>query len=113
MPKKKKEDWKSYKDGKHCDRGRHTRECARYREEFREKNGYLFCELCLVNINGTPRFETHHIVYASEAPKHEYLHDNRNLILLCTNCHRWLHTKKSNRESIMKRRGLKKLFNKQ
>ena len=84
-------DWKNYKNGKHIDRGLHSRICAKYRENFKKKHEYIFCEKCKVNINGTPRFETHHIVYASEAPKHKYLHDDRNLILLCTSCHHLFH----------------------
>jgi len=91
-------------------RGLHSRKCASYRKRFEEKNGYLFCEMCGGNINTTPRFETHHIVYASEAPKHKELHNDKNLILLCCSCHHLLHSEKSRRNKLVEERELNKLF---
>ena len=107
---KKKTEWLKYKDGKQIKRGEHGRACSDYRKKFKEKNGYLFCELCEVNINGTPRFETHHIIYASEEPKHKELHNEKNLILLCCKCHHSLHAQKNRRNNLVKERGLEKIF---
>lgn len=87
---------------------KHFRECKKYRKNFLEKNGYLFCEMC--NTSNSLKFETHHIVYASEKPKHKELHNQKNLILVCIKCHNKLHEKKSRRNKIYKERGLKKLF---
>ena len=106
--------WKNYKNGRQRERGLHSRRCYDYRKRLEKKHGYLFCEICKTNINGTPRFETHHIVYASEAPKHKYLHDDRNLIVLCTSCHHKFHgNKREIRKKIVIERDLEKLFNRQ
>ena len=95
-------------------KGLHSRTCYNYRKKFEEKHGYLFCENCNVNINGTIRFETHHIVFASEAPKHKYLHNDKNLMVLCTVCHSLFHGKKRKiRKDIVIKRGLEKLFDRQ
>jgi 5-methylcytosine-specific restriction endonuclease McrA len=54
---------------------------------------------------------THHIVYKSEAPRHKNLHNERNLIDLCYDCHiEWYHAKKDRREHLIKKRKLWELF---
>lgn len=93
---------------------KHLNECKRYRKEFIEKNGYQFCEVCKVNINGTSKFEVHHIYFASRFPKHKNLHDNRNMIHICKECHLKFHNGNEYKEVFEKleaERGLKKLFN--
>lgn len=92
---------------------KHLNECKRYRKEFFEKNGYQFCEVCKVNTNGTSRFEVHHIYFASRFPNHENLHDNRNLIHICKECHLKFHNGSEYIEVFKKleeERGLKQLF---
>ncbi len=70
--------------------------------------GYVYCEKCLRTI--TPRWEIHHIIYRSEAPKHKNLHNPRNLIHLCIQCHNDFHTDKSRRNDIVQERKLWELF---
>jgi len=101
--------------GKRGYAGKHTRACAKYRKHFLEKNEYLFCEVCGVNENGTPRFETHHIYFASLYPKHEELHNFKNLIMVCIACHNKFHGGNQYRDEFLqieKERGLKELFKK-
>lgn len=66
-----------------------------------------FCNLC-----GTTNhvLDTHHIIYRSEAPKHKSLHDKRNLIVLCRECHNKMHENKNIRELLVKQRKLHLLF---
>lgn len=101
-------------NGKRSYNSKHLRACAKYKKEFLSKNDYLFCEVCGVNENGTPRFETHHIYFASLYPKHKELHNHKNLILLCIGCHNKFHSadKEYKKKFIQleKTRGLKKLF---
>lgn len=86
----------------------HYKACKEYQEWFFDEYGYIFCELC--KKSNAFRFDTHHIVYASEKPKHKNLHDHKNLILLCRDCHIYLHSDKKRRENLYKRRGLNELF---
>lgn len=99
-------------EGKRTYTGKHLRACSKYRKAFLGKHEYLFCEECGKNSNATPRFEVHHIYYASLYPKHENLHDFRNLILLCIQCHNDFHSgkKKSDFQRLELERGLKQLF---
>lgn len=92
----------------------HNRVCAAYRNDFLKKNGYLTCEICGVNKNGTYIFNVHHIYYASRYPKHKQLHNPKNLILLCIQCHNNFHAGKYQEhfEKLEKERGLKELFSK-
>lgn len=71
--------------------------------------GYLRCERC--KTTSSQLWDVHHIVYRSEAPKHENLHNPANLILLCRLCHGFMHSKKSNREALVKERKLHLYFN--
>lgn len=106
----------NYRNGKskvtHRGRG-HRNACRKYKESFIEKHGYTFCEVCGVNINGTMRFEVHHIYFASLYPQHPNLHDPRNLVLICIDCHNKFHAGKEYEKEfrkLEKERGLKKLF---
>ena len=69
---------------------------------------YLYCEFCWTS--NTLRFEHHHLVYRSEKPKHEYLHDIRNIFMCCIKCHNDFHRHKSKRNEIVKERELNLLF---
>ena len=89
-------------------RGNYKKSAQKVINKVIEKHGYICCEKCGVS-SGT-MFHTHHIVYRSEAGKHENLHDPRNLILVDDKCHRWFHSKKSNRDDIIKERKLWELF---
>jgi len=87
---------------------RHLIACKAYKEAFVDEHSYGYCEHCGRSDLG---LQTHHIVFASRAPKHESLHDHRNLILLCTDCHRKFHSGfKEETEILMEERGLNDLF---
>lgn len=91
----------------------HFRACSKYKKYFKEKNGYLFCEHCGVNINGAGKFETHHLYFASRYPKHKELHNFKNLICLCVKCHNKFHNGTEGKELLKiyeEKRGLKELF---
>lgn len=92
----------------------HLSACSRYRKDFLKKNDYLFCEQCKINQNGTSRFQVHHIYFASQYPRHTELHNFKNMILLCLECHQKFHagnTYKLEFEKLEKERRLKNLFN--
>lgn len=99
---------KKYSEGQ----SKHLKACAKYRKKFIEKYGYIFCEVCLLNESSVPRTEVHHIYYASLWPKHKHLHDFRNLIMLCIQCHNNFHSGKYKEmfELLEKERELKELF---
>lgn len=90
--------------------GKHLRACSKYKKKFIERNGYACCEVC--RTSGAYRYSTHHLYYASRFPKHPNLHDDRNLILLCEECHRRFHASEmmDHLERLEKERGLKELF---
>ena len=67
--------------------GKHMLACKKYKKEFIARNGYQFCEVCRVNQNGTPRFEVHHIYFASLYPKHPELHNPKNMVLVLSLIH--------------------------
>lgn len=92
---------------------KHSQACQKYRKAFLEKNNYLFCEVCGVNSNGTIKHDVHHIYFASRVPRHEHLHNFKNLVLVCRECHLDFHGKRKEEEfkKLEKDRGLKKLFN--
>lgn len=71
-----------------------------------KKEGGTFCEHCFE----PGHVECHHLVYRSEKPKHEHLHNKLNLILLLPKCHAWFHKKKSRRNDLVRKRGLATLF---
>jgi len=92
--------------------GKHLYVTKKYREAFLNKHGYKFCEYC--NINQSLRFETHHIIFASEMPRHKELHNARNLIFVCIQCHNNFHSGKTHekRISLVQERNLTELFGK-
>lgn len=77
--------------------------------EMMDKYGYLYCQKCGQNHCGF-KFETHHIVFRSEAPDHPMLHSKRNLIIVGSDCHRDFHRDKSNRNKLVVDRDLETLF---
>lgn len=81
---------------------------AKLREQIIEKQGYISCQRC--DRSGGTRFETHHIIFRSEKPNHEHLHNIENLILLCSECHQHMHDHKSERNPLVELRGLADLF---
>jgi len=92
---------------------KHLAACSKYRKEFLKVHDYLFCEVCNVNQNATQRFQVHHIYFASQYPRHIELHNFKNMILVCLECHQKFHagkTYKEEFEKIEKERGLKELF---
>jgi ribosomal protein S14 len=108
----------SYRNGKYTKKylkenskttGEHLSACRRYRTYFRKNNDYDYCERC--GTSNSLKFETHHIVYASEAPKHKELHNFKNLIYVCIGCHNELHKHKILRNKLVEERGLNELFN--
>lgn len=89
---------------------KHLGATKKYGKKFVEEFGYKFCEEC--KTNQSLRFETHHIIFASEKPRHEHLHNERNLILLCIACHNNFHSGKTKgkRLHLIEKRGLVELF---
>lgn len=102
---KKSVSWKTYNT-------KHLRSCAKYRKDFMERNDYIHCEYC--KVNNSIKFEVHHIIFASEKPRHEHLHDFRNLIMVCIECHNNFHKAGGMelRKSLIENRGLVELFGK-
>ena len=88
----------------------HKKACANYRNWFLDAFGYLFCEVC--KVNSSLQFSTHHIYFASRFPRHPELHNPKNLILVCIDCHADFHSGKLNDIFLQleRKRGLKKLF---
>jgi hypothetical protein len=82
--------------------------CKEMNEEMILKNWYRFCEYC--GINNSLRWEHHHIIFRSEKPRHEFLHDKRNILHVCIKCHNQFHKNKSIRDTLVKERWLDKLF---
>lgn len=89
----------------------HAAACVKYRKAFIDKHGYVFCEIC--GVNSAFKFEVHHIYFASLYPRHANLHDFRNLVMVCIQCHNNFHAGKKYQEHFQrleKDRGLKELF---
>ena len=93
----------------------HLKACKDYRREFLKKNDYIFCEVCGANSNATLKHEVHHIYFASRFPRHKELHNPKNLVMVCIECHNKFHAGnnlyKKEFEKLEKERDLKKLFN--
>ena len=105
----------AYKHGHRAEGKRFPRhneaEYKKVSTKIREKmmdGGYMYCQVC--SRSGLGRYDTHHIVYRSEAPRHENLHNERNLVICCVPCHNWFHKKKENRARIVQDRRLWELF---
>lgn len=77
------------------------------RADMLNEHGYTFCQKCMQQ---TGSLNAHHIVFRSEAPKHENLHDKQNLILVCVKCHNFYHNKKDRRNHLIEERKLWELF---
>lgn len=73
-----------------------------------DDKGFVYCQNC--NTSNSLSFESHHIIYRSEKPLHEHLHDKRNLFVMCIQCHNEFHKHKSLRNDLVIHRGLNLLF---
>lgn len=91
---------------------KHIQACIDYKKAYLEKHGYIACEVCTVT--NAFKFEVHHIYYASKFPRHPNLHNARNLILICSDCHKRFHGGELNLvfTQLEANRGLKELFSK-
>lgn len=78
-------------------------------EEMKDMYGYLFCLKCKRS-SGFYKLHVHHLVFRSEAPYHENLHDKKNLFICCNTCHDEFHNNKEVRQDIIEERGLRELF---
>lgn len=80
-------------------------------EEMKDRYGYLFCEVCKRS-SGFYKLHVHHIVFRSEAPYHEHVHDKRNLCICCDDCHTNFHAgnKDEKRVELVEKRRLYELF---
>lgn len=79
------------------------------KREIRAEKGWLVCQRCGRDLEGLA-VHCHHIVFRSEKPNHEFLHDKRNLVIVCPECHEWYHESKGNRDQIVADRKLNLLF---
>lgn len=68
-----------------------------------------YCEICGPS-KPVENLQLHHIIFRSEVPRHPQKHSRINTILLHPECHMWLHEKKSNRDSIIRKRKLWEIF---
>lgn len=82
-------------------------------DEMLDKFGYIYCQHCQKSRN-VYKFEVHHIIFRSEAPEHPEIHNKRNLIILCSKCHKEgkdsFHNQKNKRDYLIKSRKLDELF---
>lgn len=78
-------------------------------QDMRDEFGYIFCRVC--EKSNAYKFDVHHIMFRSEVGKHKDVHNKRNLIIVCRECHQKLHADKSLRDGLVKERNLKELFN--
>lgn len=75
-----------------------------------DNDGYAYCQKCK---RSDMKLDCHHICLQSEFPKHKNLHHLNNLIIVCRECHEWFHSKRSNRDYLIKERNLTELFGRQ
>lgn len=87
------------------------KELAEYTKTMKEMEKITYCENCK-RYNGLTwgGISHHHIVYRSEAPKHENLHNRKNVIKLCNRCHTDYHKEKDSRKHLVIDRKLWELF---
>jgi hypothetical protein len=71
--------------------------------------GHAYCELC-GPAQRVADLELHHILYRSEVPSHPKKHSRINTVLLCRECHEWLHKRKDNRNVLIVERKLWEAF---
>lgn len=91
-------------------KNKHRYACRMYKENFIEEHSYVFCQNC--SRSDQYRYSVHHIYTAARYPKHVYLHNPKNLILLCEECHARFHAGELKEEynKLEADRGLKELF---
>ena len=97
----------AYRNGCFCKGKKQNRNGARVLAKQRkevvnsmiEECGHVYCQNC--GTSQSLRWEIHHIVYRSEAPNHENIHNDNNLIFCCIQCHNNFHSKKKSREKII------------
>lgn len=106
----------SYRNGMYCrdtktppiNKREFNKSKIKLKKELIDKKGYLYCENC--GCTNSIKYETHHIIFRSEKPNHEHLHDVDNLLYLCISCHNEFHKHKGKRNTIVKNRGLNRIF---
>jgi 5-methylcytosine-specific restriction endonuclease McrA len=78
-----------------------------------DEYGYTFCQHCEKS-SGVYKFHVHHIIFRSEAPQNEFLHDKRNLLIVCDKCHNGsgdsFHNRKEKRNYLIEKRKLYEIF---
>ena len=77
-------------------------------ENIINERGYIYCQFC--GRSDAYRYDPHHIIFRSELGKSKDIHNLRNLICLCENCHIKFHTTKRMREPLIKERDLNTLY---
>lgn len=87
-----------------------TKNSKAIKQEMIDSLGYVYCEFC--GTSNSLKFEAHHIVYRSEKPGHKNLHDKRNILITCIECHNKLHKNKDSRNYIVAKRRLTQIFGK-
>ena len=80
-----------------------------FEENFRDEKGYIYCEIC--GRSQSFAFSVHHICYKSAFPKHPEIDNVLNLIMVCSDCHKALHSQKELNDNLIKERKLYDLFN--
>lgn len=84
-------------------------------QEQLDEYGYHFCQKKGCGTSSAYKFEVHHIIFRSEIPNHPELHNKKNLIIVCSDCHNVkpnsFHNKKDERNYLIEERGLDKIFN--
>jgi len=88
---------------------KHSRACKDFKAHFLEEHSYGYCEICS---RSDKPMDAHHVYMASQYPKHKYLHDFRNIVLLCRDCHNKAHAREIDDwiEKIKRERKLDELF---
>lgn len=79
-----------------------------FRAEYVEKHGSLFCEVC--GIKNAHKYDVHHVVFRSQLRGHPDMHNYRNLMLLCSECHRKVHRDRKLRLELVQRRKLWEIY---
>nr|WP_243238708.1 HNH endonuclease [Romboutsia sp. 1001713B170207_170306_H8] len=90
-----------YEEGKkkletHITKERNLKLIPHAKEQFKEKNGHLFCELCGFDFEdfygeiGKDFIEGHHIKPISDMEKIHFS-TTKDIMMLCSNCHEMVH----------------------